>query len=99
MLEPKTCFSRQSTREFDVISRKVWKSWIASRILRAVDESDRVCSTCGRKIGTLHQLYLFVSSALFSSENEKSESEERSERPFQALPSNVGFFARLNSTG
>ena len=48
---------------------------------------------------TLPQLYSFVSSALFSSENEKSESEERFKRPVQALPSNVGFFARLNSTG
>ena len=55
---------------------------------------------------TLHQLYLFVSSALFSSENEKSESEERFKLPVQALPSNVGFFAnhvrffaRFNSTG
>ena len=48
---------------------------------------------------TLHQLYSFVSSALFSSENEKSESEERFKLLVQALPSNVGFVARLNSTG
>ena len=51
------------------------------------------------KIRTLHELYSFVSIALFSSENEKSESEERFKRPLQALPSNVGFFAPLNSTG
>ena len=30
---------------------------------------------------TLPQLYSFVSSAMFSSENEKSESEERFKRP------------------
>ena len=50
--------SRQ-TGLFDVI--------LAKRILRAEDTSDRVCSSCGRK--TLHQLYSFVSSALFSFEN------------------------------
>ena len=32
-------------------------------------------------------------------QNEKSESEERFKLPLQALPSNVGFFAPLNSTG
>ena len=48
---------------------------------------------------TLLQLYLFVSSVLFSSENEKREGEEVFKRPVQALPSKVGFFARLNSTG
>ena len=53
---------------FDVILTK--------RILRAEDKSDRVCSSCGRKMKTLHQLYSFVSSALFSSENRESESEE-----------------------
>ena len=46
-----------------------------------------------QKIRTLHQLYLFVSSALFSSENEKSESEDRFERVVHAVPSNVAFFA------
>ena len=44
---------------------------------------------------TLPQFYSFVSSALFSSENEKSESEERFKRPVQALPSNVDFFAPI----
>ena len=48
---------------------------------------------------TLPQLYSFVSSALFSSENEKSESEERFKRLVKVLLSNVGFFAQLNSTG
>ena len=61
-----------------------------NRILRAEDQSDRVCSSIGRKIRTHHQLYWFVSSALFSSENERSESEERFKRPVQALPSNPG---------
>ena len=42
---------------------------------------------------TLHQRYSFVPGALFSSENEKSEIEERFKLPVQALPSNVGFFA------
>ena len=56
------------TGSFDVI--------LAKRILRAEDKSDRVCSSCGRKMKTLHQLYSFVSSALFSSENRESESEE-----------------------
>ena len=46
-----------------------------------------------QKIGTLHQLYLFVSSALFSSENEKSESEDRFECVVDAVPSNVAFCA------
>ena len=59
-------------------------------------KSDRVCGSCGRKIRTLHR---FVSSALFGSENEKSESEERFKIPVQALPFNVGFFSWSNSTG
>ena len=58
----------KQTGSFDVILEK--------RTLRAEDKSDRVCSSCGRKMKTLHQLYSFVSSALFSSENRESESEE-----------------------
>ena len=58
----------KQTGSFDVI--------LVKRILRAEDKSDRVCSSCGRKMKTLHQLYSFVSSALFSSENRESESEE-----------------------
>ena len=46
---------------------------LAKRILCAEDKSDRVCSSCGRKMKTLHRLYSFVSSALFSSENRESE--------------------------
>ena len=38
--------------------------------------SDQIYSSCGRKMKTLLQLYSFVSSVLFSSENEKNESEE-----------------------
>ena len=49
---------------------------LAKRILHVEDKSDRVCSSCGRKMKTLHQLYSFVLSALFSSENRQSESEE-----------------------
>ena len=65
-LVPRTFFSPQSRRggSFDLV--------LAKRILRAEDKSDRVCSSCGRKMKTLHQLYSFVSSALFSSENERS---------------------------
>ena len=74
-LVPTTCFSPQSRRggSFDLV--------LAKRILRAEDKSDRVYSSCGRKMKTLPQLYSFVSSAMFSSENEKSESEERFKRP------------------
>ena len=67
-LVPRTCFSPQ-TGSFDII--------LAKRIiLRAEDKSDQICSSCGRKMKTLHQLYSFVSSVLFSSENRESESEE-----------------------
>ena len=55
------------TGSFDVILTK--------RILRAEDKSDRVCSSCGRKMKTLHELYSFLSSALFSSEIRESESQ------------------------
>ena len=65
------------TGSFDVI--------LAKRILRAEDKSDRVCSSCGRTMKTLHQLYSFVSS-LFSSENWESESEEWLKR---CLPTSV----------
>ena len=48
----------KQTGSFDII--------LVKRILRAEDKSDRVSSSCGRKIKTLHQLYSFVSSALQS---------------------------------
>ena len=57
---------------------------VANKMLRAEDY---------QKIRTLHQLYFFVSSAFFSSENEKSESEYRFECVVHAVPSNVAFFA------
>ena len=63
------------TGSFDVI--------LAKRILRAEDKSDWVCSSWGR---TMNQLYIFVSSALFSSENRESESEEWLKR---CLPTSV----------
>ena len=53
---------------------------VANKMLRADDY---------QKIRTLHQLYLFVSNALFSSEKEKSESEDRCERVVHAEPSAV----------
>ena len=64
----RTCFSPQIRwgGSFDLV--------LARRIVWAVDKSDRVYSSCGRKMKTRHQLNSFVSSALFSSENEKSES-------------------------
>ena len=57
---------------------------VAKKMLRVEDY---------QKIRTLHQLYLFVSSALFSSENETIESEDRLECVVHAVPSNVAFFA------
>ena len=50
---------------FDVI--------LAKRILCVEDNLDRVCSSCRRKMKTLYQLHSFVSSALFSLKNRKSE--------------------------
>ena len=58
---------------------------VANKMLRAEDYY--------QKIRTLHQLYLFVSSALFSSENEESESEDKFQRVVHAEPSNIAFFA------
>ena len=43
--------------------------------------SDRIYSSCGRKMKTLLQLYSFVPSVLFNSENEKSESKVGFKRP------------------
>ena len=62
----------KQTGSFDVILV------IIKRILRAEDKSDRVCSSCGRKMKPfITELYSFVSSTLlFSSENRESESEE-----------------------
>ena len=59
---------------------------LTKRILRAEDKSDRVCSSSGRKMKTFHQLHTFVPSALFSSENWESESEERFKR---CLPTSI----------
>ena len=77
---------------FDVILANlyVWKCWIANRILRAKDQSDRVCRSSGRKIRILHQLYSFVSSALFSCENGEEWKWRETQAPGWALPSNPG---------
>ena len=90
----------KQTGSFDVILAKlyVWNCCLFASEPR-ISRTEFVVLVELRKIRTLHELYSFVSSALFSSENEKSESEERFKRPLQALPSNVGFFAPLNSTG
>ena len=45
----------KQTGSFDVI--------LVKRILRAEDKADRVCSSFGRKMKTLHQLFSFVLSA------------------------------------
>ena len=89
-LVPTTCFSPQSRRggSFDLV--------LAKRILRAEDKSDRVYSSCGRKMKTLPQLYSFVSSAMFSSENVKSESEERFKRPATYLKGDQRQFSPNN---
>ena len=42
----------KQTGSFDVI--------LVKRILRAEDKSDRVCSSCGKKMKTLHQWVVFV---------------------------------------
>ena len=53
-------------------------------------KSDRVCSACGRKIRTLHQLYSFVACALYSDSQETGVcGEERSKRCLKL----VGVFA------
>ena len=49
-----------------------------------------------QKIRTLHQLYLFVSNALFSSENGKSESENRFERVVHVASPQTSFGVRLS---
>ena len=65
---------------FDVILVKlyVWKWWIANRVLRAMDRSDRVssCFVEGKSEPFIMCIRL-CQRALFSSENEKSETEER----------------------
>ena len=50
------------------------------------DKSDRLCSSCGRKIRNPHQLFFFVSSTLINSDNENSDSSGE----IQALPPTSG---------
>ena len=71
---------------FGVILAKLCES-VGLPVKYCEDKSDRVCSSCGRKIRNLHQLF---SSALINSDNER--------REIQVLPSNVGFLARSKST-
>ena len=80
-LKKRTCRGRKSEKKE---AESCMCESVANKMLRVEDY---------QKIRTLHQLYLFVSSALFSSENETSESEDRLECVVHAVPSNVAFFA------
>ena len=54
---------------FGVILAKLCES-VGLPVKYCEDKSDRVCSSCGRKIKNLHQLFSFVSSTLINSDNE-----------------------------
>ena len=71
---------------FGVILAKLCES-VGLPVKYCEDKSDRVCSSCGRKIRNLHQLFSFVSSALINSENEDIDSSE--ERFKRCLPTLV----------
>ena len=71
---------------FGVILAKLCES-VGLPVKYCEDKSDRVCSSCGRKIRNLHQLFSFVSSALINSDNENSDSSE--ERFKRCLPTSV----------
>ena len=71
---------------FGVILAKLCES-VGLPVKYCEDKSDRVCSSCGRKIRNLHQLFSFVSSALINSDNENSDSRE--ERFKRYLPTSV----------
>ena len=71
---------------FGVILAKLCES-VGLPVKYCEDKSDRVCSSCGRKIRNLHQLFSFVSSALINSDNENSDSRE--ERFKRCLPTSV----------
>ena len=78
--------TRRGTKSEKIEAESCMRESVAKKMLRVEDY---------QKIRTLHQLYLFVSSALFSSENETIESEDRLECVVHAVPSNVAFFAWL----
>ena len=61
---------------FGVILAKLCES-VGLPVKYCEDKSDRVCSSCGRKIRNL-QLFSFVSSALINSDNENSDSRDSS---------------------
>ena len=68
---------------FGVILAKLCES-VGLPVKYCEDKSDRLCSSCGRKIRNLHQLLSFVSSTLINSDNENSDSsEERFKRCLQ----------------
>ena len=71
---------------FGVILAKLCES-VGLPVKYCEDKSDRVCSSCGRKIRNLHQLFSFVLSALINSDNENSDSSE--ERFKRCLPTSV----------
>ena len=71
---------------FGVILAKLCES-VGLPVKYCEDKSDRVCSSCGRKIRNLHQSFSFVSSALINSDNENSDSSE--ERFKRCLPTSV----------
>ena len=71
---------------FGVILAKLCES-VGLPVKYCEDKSDRVCSSCGRKIRNLHQLFSFVLSALINSDNENSDSSE--ERFKRCLPRSV----------
>ena len=71
---------------FGVILAKLCES-VGLPVKYCEDKSDRVCSSCGRKIRNLHQLFSFVSSALINSDNEDIDSSE--ERFKRCLPTSV----------
>ena len=71
---------------FGVILAKLCES-VGLPVKYCEHKSDRVCSSCGRKIRNLHQLFSFVSSALINSDNENSDSSE--ERFKGCLPTSV----------
>ena len=91
VMPPPPLIKVAETGLFNVILAKlyVWKCWIAKRILQAQEKSDRICSSCGRKSEPLISSIRLCQAPCLVLQT----------RSVQLLPSNVGFFARLNSTG
>ena len=73
---------------------------IGLTLKRCEGKSDRVCSACGWKIRTLHQLYLFVACALYSDSQETGVGgEERSKRCLPTSMSSPEISARQKREG